>query len=105
MTPLDAALEYVRHGLEPHTDLARGKKPILNDWPNRVIDAAAAAELFQEPDLNIGIVLGASSKGLTDVDLDVGEALMAGPYPAAGDTGDLRAAAVSRIRTGSITRT
>jgi hypothetical protein len=45
-----------------------------------VIDAAAAPRYFNGKPQNIGIVLGPTSKGLTDVDLDCAEAVALAPY-------------------------
>ena len=56
------------------------KKPIGTDWQTRVIREADVPKYFQGAPHNIGVVLGASSGGLTDIDLDCREALAIAPY-------------------------
>jgi RecA-family ATPase len=58
----------------------RKKRPIEVEWQLRSIDASNAAQYFNGAEMNIGVVLGVSSGGLTDVDLDAPEAVAIGPY-------------------------
>jgi hypothetical protein len=53
----------------------RGKKPIGDDWQNRVIDHSNVENHFNGQPQNIGVVLGSSSDSLRDVDLDCPEAI------------------------------
>jgi Bifunctional DNA primase/polymerase, N-terminal len=58
-----------------------GKHPRIDDWPAR---ASCATHVIREwwrtwPDANVGIVLGATSNNLADVDLDSPEALRWAP--------------------------
>lgn len=80
MTPLEAALAYIAKGWNPTPIKPRDKKPVHTDWPDIVIDATTAPRHFRKPDLNIGVVLGPTSNGLTDIDLDCPEACAAAPY-------------------------
>jgi hypothetical protein len=80
MTPLDAALVYISRGWNPTPVELRTKKPIGEEWQNRIIDAGSAPKFFNGQRMNIGVVLGASSKGLTDIDLDCAEAIIIAPY-------------------------
>src|SRR4249920_2772761 len=80
MTLLDAVLTCIARDWNPTPIQPRSKKPVLSDWPNRVIGAAEAPQYFNDPDLNVGIVLGPSSGGLADIDLDCVEACTAAPF-------------------------
>jgi Bifunctional DNA primase/polymerase, N-terminal len=73
-------LEYCRRGWNPTPVKPRSKAPIGDEWQHRVITAETAPQFFNGADLNVGLVLGPSSKGLTDVDLDCAEALAIAPY-------------------------
>jgi putative DNA primase/helicase len=48
----------------------RGKRPLLNDWPNTRLTPEAINRHFGSVPINIGVVLGDQSNGLVDVDLD-----------------------------------
>jgi hypothetical protein len=80
-TALDIALDYIGRGWNPVPVEHRSKKPSTgNGWQLRIIDATNAAHYFNGGQMNIGVVLGPSSHGLTDVDLDCDEARAIGSY-------------------------
>jgi hypothetical protein len=80
MSTLNTALDYIRRGWNPAPILHRQKGPTEREWQLRVIDEAMAPHCFNGKPQNIGVVLGPSSKGLTDVDLDCPEAVELAPY-------------------------
>lgn len=88
-TPLEAAREYVRRGWCVVPIPYKQKRPLLKEWEQlRLMDADLAA-YFDQP-ANIGLILGAPSGGLVDVDLDCVEArAIAANYlpPTAAKTG------------------
>ncbi len=79
-TPLETALGYIGRNWNPVPNSFRSKKPIGDEWHLRVIDTNSAPLYFNGKQLNVGVQLGASSRGLTDVDLDSPEAVAVGPY-------------------------
>ena len=81
-SPLDIALDYIGRGWNPVPVDYRAKKPSTgNDWQLRVIDASNAPHYFNgSGQMNVGVILGPSSHGLTDVDLDCAEARAVAPY-------------------------
>jgi Bifunctional DNA primase/polymerase, N-terminal len=80
-SPLDVALDYIRRGWNPLPVTFRGKEPQGDTgWQTRIIDAASAPRFFNANPLNIGVLLGPTSHGLTDVDLDCAEAIAIAPY-------------------------
>jgi hypothetical protein len=81
VTALTIALDYIGRGWNPVPVDYRTKKPSTGTgWQLRVIDAANAPHYFNGGQMNIGVVLGPSSHGLTDVDLDCEEARVIAPY-------------------------
>jgi RecA-family ATPase len=82
MTPiLELALDYIGRGWNPVPVAFRSKKPSAGSgWHLRIIDASNAARHFNGQRMNIGVILGPSSHGLTDVDLDCDEARTVAPY-------------------------
>jgi hypothetical protein len=58
----------------------RQKKPIDAGWQNRTITEADVEAYFNSKPMNIGVVLGPSSHGLTDIDLDCPEAVALAPW-------------------------
>jgi Bifunctional DNA primase/polymerase, N-terminal len=80
VTPLDIALAYIGRGWNPVPVEYPAKKPIGNAWQSRIIDAGNAAQHFNGEQMNIGVVLGPTSRKLTDVDEDANEAICIGPY-------------------------
>jgi hypothetical protein len=79
-TALDIALSYIARGWNPVPVPHRAKKPVDDEWQLRVIDAGNAPQLFNGGRQNIGVILGPSSHGLTDIDLDCAEAIAIAPY-------------------------
>jgi Protein of unknown function (DUF3987)/Bifunctional DNA primase/polymerase, N-terminal len=72
-TPLAAARECLRRGWQPIP--LDGKRPVHKSWPNSRYSAAELESIFARPNVNIGLILGAPSAGLVDVDLDCPEAV------------------------------
>jgi hypothetical protein len=71
-----AALAYLDLGIYP-VPIPKGEKgPRLQGWQNLRVSADKVASIF-DPAANIGILTGAASNGLIDVDLDVPEAVTA----------------------------
>src|SRR6516164_2998452 len=79
MTPLDIALGYIERGWNPVPIPYRTKGPNGNGWQTRIITAETAERHFDGNAANIGIILGPTSAGLTDVDLDCPEAIRLAP--------------------------
>ena len=80
-SPLDIALDFIGRGWNPVPVDYRAKKPSAgNGWQLRIIDATNAPDYFNDGQMNIGVILGPSSHGLTDVDLDCDEARAVAPY-------------------------
>jgi len=75
VTPLDLALRYVARGWNPLPIPHRMKKPVDQGWQHRVITEANAATYFSGERQNVGVILGPTSRGLTDLDLDCAEAI------------------------------
>jgi hypothetical protein len=69
---LDAAYSYRARGFT--VTPALGKRPILEDWPNRRLTEGELREHFKSG-VNVGVLNGEPSRGLVDVDLDAPEAL------------------------------
>ena len=81
VTALDIALDYVKRQWNPVPIRFRTKIPIGDDWQKREINAESAATYFSAADpQNVGVLLGPTSRGLTDVDLDAAEAAAVAPY-------------------------
>jgi hypothetical protein len=76
-TALDVAISYCRRGYAPIP--VKGKKPIGEEWQNLRITVETAPNHFNSSPCNVGILLGAASNGLTDVDLDCPEAILIAP--------------------------
>ena len=77
---LDVALDYIRRGWNPVPIPSGSKAPKDAGWQQRHIDEAAAPRFFGAGPQNVGVILGSSSRGLTDVDLDCSEAIAIAPY-------------------------
>ena len=65
---LDVALDYIKRGWNPVPVPFRSKAPIGEAWQKRVIEEKTAADYFNCDQQNIGVVMGPSSHGLTDVE-------------------------------------
>ncbi len=79
-SPLNIALDYIGRGWNPTPIKYQEKGPTEAGWQSRVIDANNASRYFNGERMNIGVILGPSSQGLTDIDLDCNEALAISPY-------------------------
>jgi hypothetical protein len=79
-TPLDIALGYIERGWNPVPIPHGAKGPLRSGWQTRIIDAVTAPQYFNGSPMNVGVLLGPSSHGLTDVDLDCAEAIVVAPY-------------------------
>lgn len=77
---LQVALDYISRRWAPIPVQPRSKKPAFAKWQTTVIDATNAARFFDKPNLNVGVILGSSSAGLVDIDLDRPEARTCAPY-------------------------
>jgi hypothetical protein len=83
---LDVALDLISRKINPVPveypgEKSRGKRPSTGgDWQNVVITAETAPRYFGNGKTNIGGMMGALSHGLTDVDNDCPEAIVAAPY-------------------------
>jgi hypothetical protein len=77
---LAAAREYIERGWAPVPVPFRTKGPLLDGWQTLRINAETAPNFFNGAPQNIGIILGAASGGLCDLDLDCAEAIAAAPY-------------------------
>ena len=53
----------------------RQKGPVIKDWPALRLTEQTAPKYFANGPVNIGVILGAASGGLADIDLDCAEAL------------------------------
>jgi Virulence-associated protein E/Bifunctional DNA primase/polymerase, N-terminal len=80
VTPLELAQDYARRGWNPVPIPMKAKKPTDSGWQARVIGAGDVPKFFNSAAMNIGVVLGATSGGLTDIDLDCAEAIAIAPY-------------------------
>jgi len=76
---LDVALGYIKRGWNPLPVPYRTKIATSDSWQTRVITAETASRYFNGGPQNIGVVLGPTSSGLTDVDLDCREAIILAP--------------------------
>ncbi len=76
----DIARSYVLRGWNPVPIPFRTKGPKDAGWQDRVLTEATVGRFFNGTAQNIGVVLGTSSGGLTDVDLDCPEAIAAADY-------------------------
>ena len=74
----DWAHRYIDWGFAPVPVQFKGKACKIKNWPDLRSSHDDVAELFQPP-CNIGIVLGAPSGGLVDIDLDTSEAIALAP--------------------------
>jgi putative DNA primase/helicase len=77
---LSAARAYIDRGWNPVPLPFMTKKPVDDAWPNRVIGRDNVCDYFKPEPMNVGVVLGPTSQGLTDVDLDCPEAIDLASY-------------------------
>ncbi|MEZ4411846.1 MAG: bifunctional DNA primase/polymerase [Gemmatimonadales bacterium] len=78
MTSLDAALDYASRGWAPIPLELGGKKPRARAWQNARHTVEELPKQFSNG-ANIGVLTGAPSGGLVDVDLDTPEAAALAP--------------------------
>jgi len=72
-TPLAAATRSLEHGWAPLPVMLGSKAPSIVNWTELRFSSTSQLEAAFE-DSNIGLILGAASNGLVDVDLDCPEA-------------------------------
>ena len=80
MTPLDIANNYIGRAWSPISVPYKSKAPNIPGWPELRITCETAPSYFNGVPLNIGVLLGAASRGLTDVDIDFDEAVAVAPF-------------------------
>jgi putative DNA primase/helicase len=76
----DYALDYIRRGWNPLPLPYKTKTPLDMGWHKRVIREEDVPKHFNGDLQNIGVILGATSGGLTDIDLDCREAVDLASY-------------------------
>jgi hypothetical protein len=79
-TPADIALEYIQRGWNPVPVPFKSKKPTGHGWQKRVIREEDVPKYFNGQPQNIGVLMGQTSGGLVDVDLDCPEAIAIAPF-------------------------
>lgn len=79
-SPIDIALDYIGRGWAPLPVPHKSKKPDFAEWQHLRITAGIAPRYFNGRPQNIGVILGAASGGLTDLDLDCREAVAVAPW-------------------------
>lgn len=65
---------YLGVGFSPIPVPLGAKAPVIKDWTKLRVTKETVAQYFPEPS-NVGILLGAASDGLVDIDLDCDEAI------------------------------
>ncbi|MEJ7698809.1 MAG: bifunctional DNA primase/polymerase [Pyrinomonadaceae bacterium] len=75
LTALEIAKDYLRRGWQPIPIAHRSKNPNLPGWQNLKLSESDLPNHFNGKPQNIGVLLGMTSKGLTDIDLDSIEAV------------------------------
>jgi hypothetical protein len=75
VTALDTAKSYIQRGWNPTPIPFKSKIPPGDAWQKRVIDNSNVGNFFNGQPQNVGVIMGPSSDGLTDVDLDCPEAI------------------------------
>jgi putative DNA primase/helicase len=79
-TALNIAHTYIARGWNPVPLPFRTKKPVDDAWQHRVIGRDNVGDYFKFEPMNIGVLLGPTSQGLTDIDLDCAEAIELASY-------------------------
>jgi hypothetical protein len=80
MNPLDVALGFIDRGWSPIPIVFREKRPPMSGWQKLRITSETAPQYFNGNPLNVGVLLGEASGGLTDVDIDCEEARLIAGY-------------------------
>jgi Protein of unknown function (DUF3987)/Bifunctional DNA primase/polymerase, N-terminal len=75
MNALDTAKSYIQRGWNPTPIPFKSKIPPGEEWQKRVIDSSNVNKFFNSQPQNVGVIMGPTSGGLTDVDLDCPEAI------------------------------
>ncbi len=78
-TPLEAARSYVKRGWMPLPVPFRSKNPGFNGWQKFRVTECDLSRYFNERQQNVGVLLGAVSGDLVDVDLDCADAVALAP--------------------------
>ena len=76
MSPLDAALRWIRRGFSPVPVPHMSKGPVIKEWQRIEMTTDQAPQYFNGAPQNIGVLLG-DKFGSTDVDCDCAEAITA----------------------------
>jgi P4 family phage/plasmid primase-like protien len=76
MSPLDAAVDWIRRGFSPVPVPHKSKGPVIKEWQRMDMTADQAPQYFSSSLQNIGVLLG-DKFGSTDVDCDCAEAITA----------------------------
>jgi len=79
-TPIEIATAYIERGWNPVPLPFRTKKPVDDAWQNRIVGHNNVAHYFNGGPMNVGVQLGPTSQGLTDIDLDCPEAIEQASY-------------------------
>jgi hypothetical protein len=78
---IDIALDYIDRGWNPVRLGHKKKNPTADGWQLIVISDTNVHDHFNgRGDQNIGLMMGKTSRGLTDIDVDAPEALEVAPY-------------------------
>ncbi|MFL5238833.1 MAG: bifunctional DNA primase/polymerase [Rhizomicrobium sp.] len=77
---IETVISYCRRGWNPIPIQFKTKKPTGTAWQTRTITEADVPKYFNGAPQNVGIIMGPSSGGLTDLDLDCVEAITIAPY-------------------------
>ncbi|HZV05857.1 MAG TPA: bifunctional DNA primase/polymerase [Gemmataceae bacterium] len=78
-SPLAIALGYIKRGWNVLPVPYRKKRPVGDGWQHRTITQDNAHQFFNDAPQNVDVQLGSKSGGLTDIDLDCGEAIIIAP--------------------------
>jgi hypothetical protein len=80
VTALDTAKSYIQRGWNPTPIPFKSKIPPGEEWQKRIIDNSNVGKFFNGQPQNVGVIMGPSSGGLVDVDLDCPEAIAIAPF-------------------------
>ena len=72
---LAAVRRYIGKGYRPVPVERQGKRVLVPNWPNLEITKDEIAEYFENPNQNVGVILGSRSGWLVDIDLDCEESI------------------------------
>lgn len=78
-SPLTTACEFIARGWSPLPIPRQKKAPTIKGWQHLRVDAATVTQYFNGHAQNVGVLLGAPSGGLVDIDLDTREAVQLAP--------------------------